>query len=83
MAKQQNKPNANELWLYFQSVISWVKTTFFKYRKEMKGVDWGILYSGFKDKEFDSVKLAVSGDPAGGNAFARITVEVFTAIGPE
>jgi hypothetical protein len=24
MAKQQHKPNANELWLYFQCVISWV-----------------------------------------------------------
>lgn len=59
MAKQQHKPNANELWLYFQSVISWVRATFVKYRKEMKGVDWGSLYAEFKDKEFDSVKLEV------------------------
>ena len=57
MAKQQNKPNANELWLYFQSVISWVKATFVKYRKEMKGVDWGSLYADFKDAELDSAKL--------------------------
>jgi hypothetical protein len=57
MAKQQNKPNANELWLYFQSVISWVKATFVKYRREMKGVDWGSLYAEFKDAELDSSKL--------------------------
>ncbi len=57
MAKQQNKPNANELWLYFQSVISWVKATFVKYRREMKGVDWGSLYAEFKDVELDSAKL--------------------------
>lgn len=57
MAKQQNKPNANELWLYFQSVISWVKATFVNYRKEMKGVDWGSLYAEFKDAELDSAKL--------------------------
>jgi len=57
MAKQQNKPNANELWLYFQSVISWVKATFIQYRREMKGVDWGILYAEFKDEEIDSLKL--------------------------
>ena len=25
MAKHQHDPNANELWLYFQSVIAWVK----------------------------------------------------------
>ncbi len=59
MAKQQNKPNANELWLYFQSVISWVKATFVKYRREMKGVDWGSLYAEFKDAELDSAKLEV------------------------
>ncbi len=57
MAKHQNKPNANELWLYFQSVISWVKATFVKYRREMKGVDWGSLYAEFKDAELDSAKL--------------------------
>lgn len=57
MAKQQHKPNANELWLYFQSVISWVKTTFIQYRREMKGVDWGFLYAEFKDEEIDSIKL--------------------------
>ena len=57
MAKQQNKPNANELWLYFQSVISWVKATFIQYRREMKGVDWGVLYEEFKDEEIDSLKL--------------------------
>ncbi len=41
MAKHQHKPNANELWLYFQKVIDWVKATFPTYRKEMKGVEWG------------------------------------------
>ncbi|PJE81587.1 HNH endonuclease [Candidatus Pacearchaeota archaeon CG10_big_fil_rev_8_21_14_0_10_32_42] len=57
MAKNQNKPNANELWLYFQSVISWVKAVFPNYRKEMKGIDYGSLYNQFKDKEFDSKKI--------------------------
>lgn len=57
MAKQQHKPNATALWLYFQSVISWVIATFTKYRKEMKGIDWGSLYAEFKEKELDSAKL--------------------------
>lgn len=59
MAKQQHKPNANELWLYYQAVISWVKATFIKYRKQMKGIDWGTLYAEFKDKDFDSAKLEI------------------------
>lgn len=57
MAINQHKPNANELWLYFQSVINWIKVVFPKYRKEMKGVNYGILYNAFKDKAFDAKKL--------------------------
>ena len=57
MADNQHKPNANKLWLYFQNVINWTETIFLNYRKEMKGVPYGILYNEFKDKEFDSKKL--------------------------
>ena len=57
MSKNQHEPNANELWLYFQAVISWVKATFPKYRKEMKGIQWGALYNEFKNHTFDSKKL--------------------------
>jgi hypothetical protein len=57
MAKQQHKPNANELWLYFQSVISWVRATFPETRKEMKSVAWGELYNTYKDAELDAAKL--------------------------
>jgi hypothetical protein len=57
MAKNQHEPNANELWLYFQSVINWVKAVFPKYRREMKGIEWGFLYNKFKDQKFDSKKL--------------------------
>lgn len=57
MSKNQNEPNANELWLYFQSVINWVKTVFPTYRREMKGVEWGFLYNEFKNQKFDSKKL--------------------------
>lgn len=57
MAKQQHRPNANELWLYFQSVISWVKATFPRYRKEMKGIAWGKLYNVHKGDEVDPSTL--------------------------
>ena len=57
MAKQQHEPTANELWLYFQSVINWVKATFPNYRKEMKGIQWGFLYNKFKDGKFDTKKI--------------------------
>lgn len=57
MSKNQHEPNANELWLYFQSVINWIKVVFPKYRREMKGVEWGFLYNEFKGQNFYSKKL--------------------------
>ncbi|KAA3652396.1 MAG: DUF262 domain-containing protein [Bacteroidetes bacterium] len=57
MATHQHDPIANELWLYFQNVINWVKVVFPKYRKEMKGVAWGVLYNEFHKQSFDSKKL--------------------------
>jgi hypothetical protein len=53
MSKNQHKPNANELWTYFQNVINWINLTFINYRKEMKGVDFGLLYNKFKNEEYD------------------------------
>jgi hypothetical protein len=57
MAKHQHDKNANELWEYFQKVITWVRKTFTNYRKEMAGVQWGELYNEFKNKKFDAKKL--------------------------
>lgn len=57
MATHQQDPNANELWLYFQAVIAWVKATFPKHRKEMKSVQWGDLYNKFKNASLDAAKL--------------------------
>ena len=53
MAKHQNDANAAELWLYFQSVINWINLVFPTYRKEMKGVDWGILYNKYGKQPFN------------------------------
>lgn len=57
MAKHQHDPNATELWLYFQSVINWVRATFTIYRKEMKGVDWGLLFNKYGTHTYDAEKL--------------------------
>ena len=59
MASMQSKPDAAALWLYFQSVIAWVKATFPIHRKEMKAVAWGLLYNEFKDEELDAAALEV------------------------
>lgn len=57
MGNHQMDPNANALWMYYQSVITWVKATFPTYRKFMKGVEWGGLYNIYKDNVYDTDAL--------------------------
>ena len=57
MAKHQHNKNADELWQYFQDVISWVHKIFTKYRKEMKGVEWGRLYNKYKDVVYNAKEI--------------------------
>lgn len=57
MARKQSETDAEELWMYFQRVINWVKVVFPNYRREMKGIDWGILYNNHKDENLNSKEL--------------------------
>ena len=57
MAEHQRDTNAAELWLYFESVVSWIKTIFPKYRKEMQGIEWGLLYNKYKDNKYNPTEL--------------------------
>lgn len=57
MAKHQHDQNADELFVYFRSVIEWVEKVFIKYRKEMRDVDWGNLYNDYHNIIVNSVVL--------------------------
>jgi hypothetical protein len=57
MSKHQHDKDATALWTYFQAVIKWAQTVFTTYRKEMKGVPFGLLYNEFKNKKLDAKKL--------------------------
>lgn len=57
MAAHQHDANANELRLYFENVMAWVKVTFPEHRREMKSVHWGPLYDQYGTAALDPVKL--------------------------
>lgn len=57
MATHRDKPSAIDLWKYYENVIKWVKRTFPVYRKDMKGLDWGLLYNKYSQNEYDIQKL--------------------------
>lgn len=60
MSRHQHDQNASELWQYYQDVINWVEKIFppTQYRKEMKGLAWGLFYNKHKDTFYDAVLLA-------------------------
>ena len=57
MMKHQHDPKAQDLWDYFQRVIEWVETLFPTYRKEMKGLPWGIYYNRYHKNTYNSIAL--------------------------
>jgi len=57
MMKHQLDPNAQDLWDYFRRVIEWVELLFPTYRKEMKGLPWGIYYNRYHKNTYDPKAL--------------------------
>lgn len=57
MLEHQHNDNADELWFYYKNVIDWAKVKFNKYRREMCGLDWGLLYNEFSSLQLDANKL--------------------------
>lgn len=53
MSKHQHDKDAEDLWIYFESVIDWIETIFKVKRKFMKGINWGILYNKYKTINLD------------------------------
>lgn len=58
MARHQHDTDANDLWLYFQSVINWAKALFPTPRNGITDKqEWGLLYNKYKDKTYDKKQL--------------------------
>ena len=59
MAQHQHDNDADQLWQYFQDVIHWTDKLFGRrYKKEMKGVDWGLLYNQYRDTSLTATAVA-------------------------
>lgn len=58
MAIHQHDEDANDLWLYYQSVINWAKMMFPKVRKGITDTqDWGILYNKYHNNRYNTNTL--------------------------
>ncbi len=57
MAAHKSDPDADELWQYFQDVISWVQKIFPCYYSDMKGLDWCRLYNRYHGNTYNSSRM--------------------------
>lgn len=57
MSEHQHDSHATPLWQYFQNVINWVETIFPHYRKEMKGLQWGLMYNKYHANNYNPQEL--------------------------
>ena len=57
MARHQHDTHCGELWIYFQNVFAWAKATFPTYRREMRGLPWGLMFNRHGDKYLDAAQL--------------------------
>lgn len=57
MGEHQHDTHATPLWQYFQQVINWVTNIFLKYRKEMKGLEWGLMFNKYGTNTYDPQAL--------------------------
>lgn len=57
MAKHQHDADANDLWLYFQTVINWAKILFQKRKGITDMQDWGLLYNKYCNSVYNSNTL--------------------------
>lgn len=58
MSNHQKKPDADELWQYYQDVINWLEKIFPIYDSSMKGLDWGHLYNKYHMNKYNSSEMA-------------------------
>lgn len=57
MAKHQNDPNCNELWMYFNAVATWAKMLFpidSKNKRILQGQPWGVFYNKYHENSYDA-----------------------------
>lgn len=57
MAAHKSDKDADELWQYFQDVISWVQKIFPNYYPDMKGLDWCHLYNIYHSNTYNSSEM--------------------------
>lgn len=53
MALHRADDTADDLWQYYENVVRWVKNTFPHYRRDMKGLEWGLMYNKYAENVYD------------------------------
>lgn len=58
MSRHRHDTNILELKSYFNSVIDWISTVFIDLEKEMRGLEWGVLYERYHKNSYNPQKVS-------------------------
>ena len=58
MSRHRHDTNILELKSYFNSVIDWISTVFIDVEKEMKGLEWGVLYERYHKNSYNPQEVS-------------------------
>lgn len=61
MLKHRGDKDASELWVYFSTVLEWVRSKFITYNAALKGMDWGTIYENCKKGNYSANYINLSG----------------------
>ena len=57
MSKHRHDPDIKGVKVYFNSVIDWIGSVFLAVEKEMRGLEWGVLYETYHKKSYNAEKI--------------------------
>ena len=77
MSEHRNDDNINLVQTHFDSVISWISGVFRNVYKEMRGLEWGRLYSAYHAKPYNPENIAANITKLYGDPYVRSKKGVF------
>lgn len=80
MASHREDNNINELKIHFSTVIEWVSTVFNDVLKEMRGLEWGLLYDKYHTTSYNSAEVSEAIERLYGDVYVKNRKGIFEYI---
>jgi hypothetical protein len=80
LSKNRDNTDISEVKNYFENVINWASEIFIEVEDEMKGLEWGRLYSSFQQVKYDPKKISIQVKQFFGDPYVKNRKNIFEFI---